>query len=372
MTAMATIPGTLVVAALLALAALPAAPAPAGAQATKAVAATATAAAVRVIQPETAGGGRLIELPGATAAIEEAIIFSRVNGYVRERLVDIGDRVTAGQLLAVVDAPELDFQYDRARAQVRQAEASLSLARVNVGRARTLVAQGHVSQQVLDERLAEEGIRQADLEAAAADVRRLEQLRSFRRIVAPFAATVVGRNTDKGDLVQADTPDPDRFLFRLVRLDTLRVFVNVPQSDIRAVTVGTAAEIRFAEFPETTLSGSVVRVAGALDAASRTMRVEVKLPNPQGLPAGMLGQVVFRVDAAAAPLTLPINTVVTRANGPMVAVVGSDLRVRFQPVRLGRNLGARIEILDGVAADARVVVNPNGLLRDGDPVRLEG
>jgi RND family efflux transporter MFP subunit len=333
----------------------------------------AAAMPVRIVRPEPAAAGRTLVLPGATAAIEEAVIFARVNGYVRERLVDIGDRVAAGQLLAVIDAPELDFAHERARAEVRQAEASLRLARVNVERAATLVAQGHVSQQVLDERSAELGIRQADLDAAAAEVRRLAQLISFRRITAPFAGTVADRNTDKGDLVEADTPDPDRFLFRLVRLDTLRIHVSVPQSDIRGVGVGTPAEIRFAEFPERVLRGDVVRVAGALDAASRTMRIEVKLPNPDGLPAGMLGEVTFRLGGdQPPPLTLPVNAVVTRSTGPVVAVVDGDRRVRFQAVRLGRNLGARIEILDGIAADADVVVNPNSLLKDGDPVRREG
>lgn len=344
----------------------------AGGAAAQPLSAIAPMATVRVTLPEAAAATSGLELPGESAAIDEAVLYARVDGYVSERFADIGDRVAANQTLALIDAPELAHQLDEAQAQLRQAEANLRLARVNLQRAEQLVGQGHVSRQVFDEREAELGIREADVAAARAAAARLQQLLDFRRVAAPFAGVVVARNVNKGDLVEADAPEPGRYLFRIARLDVLRVFVDVPQSSVGTVRVGTPAHVRFSEFPQAQLSGAVVRTAGALDPASRSMRVEVQLANPEGLPAGMIGRVTFASDAPPGLLTLPINALITRAEGTFVAVVTAGSTVRFAPVEPGRNLGPRIEIKNGLDRQERVIVNPNSLLREGDRVIVQG
>jgi RND family efflux transporter MFP subunit len=257
-------------------------------------------------------------------------------------------------------------------ARVRQTEANLRLARVNLQRAEQLVRQGHVARQVLDERAAELGVRDADLAAARAEVARLQQLLDFRRVAAPFAGVVVARNVEKGDLVEADSPEPDRYLFRVARLDKLRVFADIPQSEVGNVGVGTPVHVRFSEFPEATLRGDVKRTAGALNTASRSMRVEVHLANPDGLPSGMIGRVTFSTPAPRGLVTVPINALVTRAEGTFVALVTASSTVQFVRVGLARNLGSRVEVESGLTPDDRVIVNPNGLLEDGDVVTVQG
>ncbi len=325
---------------------------------------------VRIIRPDDAATAAALTLPGSSSPIEEAVLFARVNGYIHERLVDIGDKVRAGQVLARIEAPEIDHQLARAEAQVKQAEANRRLAELNLERARLLVEKDHISRQVYDERAADLDVRRADLQAAEAEVRRFRDLQGYQQITAPFAGIVVSRNVEKGDLVQADTPDPDRYLFRIARLDVLRVTIDVPQTEVARVRVGTPAEVRFTEFPGATLKGSVVRTAGRLDTASRTLRAEIHLANPQGLPAGMIGQVMLG-SLGTALVTVPINTLITDAGGPQVAIVGAEDTIHFAPVALGRNLGAKVEILQGVGSGDRIVINPNGLLRAGDKVVVQ-
>lgn len=351
----------LALAALCALAAIPAARAEA----------EASPASVNVVLPEPAPAEVVLELPGTVEPIEQATLYARIKGYVVERLVDLGDAVQTGQVLARIDAPEIDQDAERAAASVALAQARLELALLERGRAENLVRDGHVPRETVDARRAEARVREAELRVAQAELGRARALQDYKVITAPFAGIITARNIDRGDLVIGDTADADKSLFRLARTDELRTYVEVPQSDLARVTRGMQAELRFVELGAAVFTGRVVRTAGALDERSRTMRVEVRIANPGGsIPAGMLGQVRFTAGRGATTLLLPLNTLITRQGATFVAVVEAGEVVRFAAVAVGRDLGGRVEILQGVTSRDRVIVNPNGLLREGDRVSV--
>lgn len=317
---------------------------------------------VGVVVARRASASRELILPGALQAYEDIAIHARASGYLARWLVDIGDRVRAGQTLAVIESPEIDQQVNQARADVAQAQANLQLAQVTTERWKALGAQNAVALQDVDQKEADFKARQADLQAAQANLERWQQLQSFETVTAPFDGVISARNIDVGALISAGS-GPE--LFHLTQSETLRVYVNVPQSYVPDMRVGLPAEVLVEEFPGKPFPGRVVRFAGALDAASRTLLVEVDIPNRDGrLFAGMFCRLRFRLPSDPAIL-IPSNDAIIRAAGTLVAVVTPGNRIHLQPVLLGRDFGSRIEVRSGLAEGERVVDNPTDALTEG-------
>ena len=329
------------------------------------------AATVRVVNPELLRDAGTITLTGRTAPAEQAVVGARAGGIVQKRNVDIGDTVAEGDVLLVIDAPEVTQELARARAAIQQARARLDFARVNARRAETLVKQGHLSEQQRDERVATERVSEADLAAAEAEVRRLEEVQGFLTLRAPFAGTIGARAVERGDRITTSDAQAGGPLFRIARLDELRVEIDIPQTSALKVRPGGAARVTFAELPGETFEAKVVRRAGLIDQASSTMRAELVMENPEErIPAGLTGLVTLYVSRERMPVTIPTNTLVTRQGRQKVAVVDDEGAVAFRPVTVGRDFGERVEIVAGLTAEDRVILSPNALLREGDKVEV--
>lgn len=326
---------------------------------------------VRIVRPEPVAGSTSLTLSGRTAPAEQALVSSRASGIVAERHVDIGDRVQRGDVLVTIDAPEVEQELLRARAAVDQTKARLELARVNLERAESLVGQGHVSLQTVDERRANKMTAEADLAANNAEVKRLEEVRSFQSVRAPFAGSIVARQVERGDKVSADTSQPGSYLLRIARLDELRIEIDVPQSSSLMVKPGIEAKVTFAELPDEQRSARVVRTAGLIEQSSSTMRAELLMPNPDNrVPAGLNGQVILAIAQPGSAVTVPTNTLMTRDGRQMVAIADAESRIQLRGVSVSRDLGERVVITSGLTPDDRVVVSPNALLRPGDQVEI--
>jgi membrane fusion protein, multidrug efflux system len=322
---------------------------------------------VLTVHPRRDHTARLIRLPATAEPSEQALLYARVNGFIKERNGELGDKVTTGQVLAVIENPDLVWNSERAKATLAQNEARLILARANLARSERLIDKNAVSRETLETRQAEEHAAQANRDAAAAEARRLSELLEFREIRAPFDGIIVERRAERGDLAAGDQPQPNAYLFRLAKIDTLRVVVNVPQSDVRRVEGAKTAQVRFLEFPGAPVKGQISRISKFIDAGSGTMRVEIMLPNPgESISAGMFAQAEFS-DVSETALRLPSNAIVSRKGVPHVAVVENG-RIRFAPIRLGHDLGTELEVLDGVVEGDGVVINPSGLLQEGETV----
>src|SRR5665213_62888 len=329
-------------------------------------------------------------LPGNIQAVTEAPILARAEGYVKHRYVDIGDRVTAGQLLAEVEAPDLDQQVRQAQAAVVQAQADLarasaaleqgkaseSIAKVTATRWDNLVKRGAVSKQENDQYQAQYQAQAANVRALdravdaakenitamQANVGRLSEMQGYLKVRAPFAGVVTLRNVDVGTLVNTGST----MLFRIAQTNLLRTFLNVPQSSASDVHVGQMASLATPELPERKFQGVVTRTANAMDPASRTLLVEVQVPNPEGkLLPGMYVEVDLHLPRKDPPLLLPSDTLSVRPEGTMVAALDSNNAVHFQHVVIGRDYGSDIEILSGLSAGQRVIANPNDSVQEG-------
>jgi membrane fusion protein, multidrug efflux system len=308
-------------------------------------------------------------LPADVQAFIQASIHARASGYLKDWFVDIGDHVTNGQVLAEIDTPELDAQLAQARAQRAQAQAALDLAKITADRWTELLKTASVSEQETAEKQSDYRLQQANVEAAQANVKRLQDLKSFDRVTALFNGVITARNTDIGQLIAADS-GPE--LFRMAQTDPLRVYVSVPQQYVHAITPGQKAELIFLELPGRTFTAKVTRTAGAVDPATRTLQVELEVPNPQGeLFAGSYAQVRFSEAADPGALTISDNAVIFRAQGTQVALVDNDHRVRLRSVKLGRDFGNTVEVLDGLKATDRVIANPPDSIADGMTVQVE-
>ena len=326
---------------------------------------------VRVVRPEAAAGTSTLTLAGRTAPKEQALVSSRASGVVAERKVDIGDHVKEGDVLVVIEAPEIEQELQRARASVDQMKARLELARATLGRAESLVGKGHVSEQTVDERRATKMGADADLAAALAEVKRLEEVKSFQTIRAPFEGIVVARQVERGDKVSADSSQQGGYLLRIADLADLRIEIDVPQSYSLQVVPGVEAKVAFAELPDQALKARVARSSGLVDQTSSTMRAELLMPNPgHRIPAGLSGQVTLELGTTDGTVTIPTNTLITREGRQMVATVDEQDRVRLKPVTVARDLGERVVIPTGLTVNDRVIVSPNALLRAGDQVEI--
>lgn len=324
---------------------------------------------VLVTRPVMAKAEPGMLMPAEVRPAVEAPIYSRANGYLKAWHADIGARVESGALLAEIETPELDQELVRARADLEQVGAALGLAEVTAARWAELLKTSSVSEQEAAEKRADLGLKTAVVASARAGVRRLEELKGFARVVAPFEGTITVRRTDVGELVSAGS---GRELFRLAQTTMLRVFVRVPQTLARSVQVGQSMEVLFSERRGKIVKVPIVRTAGVIDPASRTLLVEAELSNPSGeFLAGSYAQARLLGAKVEPVLTLPSNTLIFRPEGVSVGVVGIDEVVVLKRISLGRDFGPTVEILEGVGVDDVVVMNPSDSLSSGSRVRVQ-
>jgi RND family efflux transporter MFP subunit len=324
---------------------------------------------VDVVSPkQTEGGGNTL-LPGTLRGYVESPIYARSTGYLLHWYADIGARVKQGQLLAELDTPEIDQELAQALAQRQQTSSSLGLAKSSLERWQQLRQRDAVSQQELDERQSTYTQDVANLAAADANVKRLQQLESFKRIVAPFAGVVTQRNVDVGDLIDAGS-GTSRALFALAQSDPLRVYVQLPQAYAQNVSVGQKVVVTQAELPGQQFHGTVTHISGAIDVPTRSLQIEVTLPNPDDkLRPGAYVQVAVPA-AAHAELSVPGNALLFRAEGPRIAVVDAKGNVELRKVVIARDLGQTLEIESGIGLDDRIIINPSDSIADGDHVQV--
>jgi RND family efflux transporter MFP subunit len=348
------------------------------------------------VERSLAGSG--LQLPGNIQAVAEAPILARADGYLAKRLVDIGDRVRAGQPLAEIDAPELDAQVRQSKATVQQAQAAMGqalanleqgksdmdLARVTAERWTKLASEGVASRQENDQYQAQYRSKQANVEAlekailfqrssisvAEANVNRIERMQSYRIVKAPFDGVVTLRNVDPGALVVSG----NTLLFRIAQTGSLRAYVSVPQSHASSVRPGQTARLTVSNLPGRQFTGTVTRNASSLDPASRTLLVEIQVPNPDSsLIPGMYAQIDLANAQTAAPVLIPSDALIVRADGAQVAVVLPDHTVRIQKIGVGRDYGDRLEVSTGLQGGETIIASPGDVTQDGmkvEPVPL--
>ena len=310
-----------------------------------------------------------LELPASVTGLHETPIFARANGFVRSLRVDIGSTVRAGDTLLVLDMPEVREQERQAAAVVEQAEAGAALAATTLKRWQSLAQQGVVTPQELDERQAQANVAEAALRGARANVASLREVLRFGAVLAPFAGVVSARTVDLGALVVAGAAAAARPLLTLIQTDTLRVMLQVPQSVASRVRAGLPVRVMVRETGDSAIAGVVVRTAGAIDPATRTLLTEVHVINrTRRLLPGMFAQVAFLVPVGAPTLRIPAIALIVRGEGTLVARVQDNV-VQLVPVTLGRDFGTSVEVLDGVTAGDALVVNPVESLSDGLRVR---
>ena len=323
---------------------------------------------VAVISPAPGLATEELVLPAEVKPLIDAPIYARSSGYLTRWLVDIGAEVKAGELLAVTDAPELRQELARAKAELLQAEASLALARTTAARWAELLKTASVSEQEAAEKQADLELKLANVEASRANVRRLEELESFSKIKAPFAGTITMREVDVGQLVVAGS---SKELFHLAQTSTLRVYVRVPQTVAFGISPGQIADLTVPELPGRVFPARVVRSAGAMTADSRTLLTELEVDNSKHeILAETFAQVRFKDARMKSGLVLPANTLLFRAEGTQVGVVLANGKVALRDVSLGRDFGPTIELLAGVTAGDRVILNPPDALVSGMTVRV--
>ena len=314
------------------------------------------------------GAGQL-SLPGAVQAYETAQIYARVSGYLKSWQQDIGASVKAGEVLASIDAPELDQQLEQAKADLATAQANERLSALTAKRWSALMGTGGVSQQAVDEKVGDEAAKTALVAASQANVRRLEATEAYKRVVAPFDGIVTARKTDIGALINAGSTGQE--LFEVADLRKLRIYVQAPQALSAKLAPGQVATFAVPQFPGRTFPATVVAVSHMLEANSRTMQVELQADNPGGLlAAGSYCEVSFQVAGDGGAMRVPATALIVGAGGNQVAVVGADGRAVLKTVKLGRDLGDSVEITAGLQPTDRVIDSPPETLRNGDTIRL--
>jgi RND family efflux transporter MFP subunit len=332
--------------------------------------AVATTATVVTVKPTVAPPSEAMVLPGSVQANYEALIYARTNGYLRAWYTDIGTPVKKGQLLAEIETPEVDQQLGQARADLATAEANYELAKATDVRWQRLLAAQLASKQDADERAGDAAAKKAVVRSAAANVARLREMESFKRVLAPFDGVVTQRTTDIGALINAGQ-SPGAALFHVADTHRLRIYVSVPQPYASSIQPGMSADLAFAEHPDKRYPATVAFTAQALDPASRTLQVELQVENPRHeLFPGAYAEVHFNLPTAAPTLRLPANALLFRAQGLLVAAVDGDHRVRLKRIAQGRDFGSSVEVLDGIDPADDIVVNPPDSIADGALVRV--
>jgi RND family efflux transporter MFP subunit len=332
--------------------------------------ADATILTVTTVTPNHNEQGEELMLPGSVQAYIEAPIYARTSGYVKSWYTDIGARVHKGELMADIETPEVDQQLAQAQADLATAKANQALAESTNVRWKALLATESVSKQDADEKAGDAAAKKAGTESAAANVARLHNLESFKRIVAPFDGVVTARNTDVGALINAGQASGSE-LFHVADMQKLRIYVQVPEAYASQITPGIEADLHFAEQPRVAVSAKAVRTANALDPTTRTLQVELQLDNTRyQLFPGSYAEVHFKLPGNAQTLRIPSNTVIFRSAGLQVATVDSSKHVRLKTIVQGRDLGATIEVLSGIDVNDVIVLNPPDSIVDGTPLRI--
>jgi RND family efflux transporter MFP subunit len=326
---------------------------------------------VKVVYPKRTALTEEIVLPGTTQAFTDTPIYARTSGYLKRWYFDIGSRVKQGQLLAEIESPEVDEQLRQARADLETARTNLQIAEVTATRWQRLLTTNSVSRQETDQFVSNSHAMKSTVESNAANVRRLEQLQSFEKVLAPFDGIVTARSIDVGALIDAGANPQSRELFHMAAISTLRVFVAVPEVYSRAGQPGTVASLTFDQFPAQSFRGRVVRTANSIDPAARTLLVEVDIDNPKGeLLPGAYVRVHLPVPGSAPAVTIPANTLLFRSEGLRVGVVRNG-RADLVPVKIGRDYGAAVEVVNGLQPGDPVITDPSDSLTTGTPVRIQ-
>ena len=314
--------------------------------------------------------GEELVLPGAVQAFIEAPIYARTNGYLKSWNTDIGTPVAKGQLLAEIETPEIDQQLSQAQADLATARANETLSNSTNARWQGLLSTESVSKQDAEEKSGDAAAKKAAAQSAAANVARLRDLESFKRVIAPFSGVITARNTDIGALINAGQSAGTE-LFRIADTRKLRIFVRVPEAFASVTKPGLEADLRLAEQPNRTFAAKTVRTSNSLDAILRTLQVELELDNAKGdIFPGAYAEVHFKIPASTTTLRLPANTVLFRSAGLQVATLDGDHRVRLKSIVQGRDFGNTIEVLSGLTANDTVVLNPPDSIADGVQVRI--
>lgn len=376
---------------------------------------------VNVIRAKNAPANTDLALPGSVVALNQTTIFARTDGYLQRWLVDIGDRVFAGQTLAIIDSPDVDQQVAQARAQLTQSQASLVQSRATLARSQSdlklaranedlayktwqryqfLVRQGAVSQQDADTRLANYrtssasvqsaqnavnseqanvSVAEANIDANQANLRRYSVLQSFQKVTAPFDGVITARNVNQGALITAGGGNTSNSgnrgnssntsLYTITSYRSLQVNVNVPQNLASSIQSGQAAQIQFRELPQRSFTGRVMRTTDALDPNSRTLLTQIEIPNPEGLiRPGMYANAKFTIARVQPPLMLPSSALVANAQGTQVATVTPDQTIHYRPVQVGRDYGTQIEVISGLNTNETILANPTVDLVEGTKI----
>lgn len=325
---------------------------------------------VNVIHPKDGAPLEELILPGNTQAFSDTPIFARTSGYLRRWYFDIGAHVKRGDLLAEIETPEIDKQLQQARADLETAQANHHLAETTAARWQFLLQSDSVSRQETDEKVADLSARKATVDSNASNVRRIEDLQSFQRVYAPFDGVLTARNTDVGALIDAGANSAGKELFHLAAIDTLRVFVAIPEVYSRAARPGAIASLSLDEYPGRSFHGTLARTSNSIDQASHTLLTEVDVPNPDGqLLPGAYVSVHFKLPQAARSVVVPSNTLLFRSEGLRVALV-RDGRVQLAPVKIGRDYGSTVEAISRLQPSDTVVLDPADSLVSGAPVRI--
>ena len=327
---------------------------------------------VGVIHATPLEGDPEMVLPGSVKAYVESPIYARTNGYLNKWYKDIGSHVNKGDLLADIDTPEVDQQLSQSRAELATARANMGLSETTATRYQDLLKTDSVSKQDVDNANGDLAAKRAMVQSADANVKRLEELESFKRVYAPFSGVITQRNVDPGTLINAGNGgSATKELFHVAQIDPLRVFVSVPQSYGPSIHAGLKACLELTEFPGRKFCGQVARTANAIDPDTRTLLTEVDVPNPSGtLLPGSYAEVHFDAKLTGQRLTLPINALLFRPEGTMAAVVESDNHLNLRKIAIGRDLGTKVEVLQGITPTDNVVINPEDAFEQGEQVRI--
>jgi membrane fusion protein, multidrug efflux system len=327
---------------------------------------------VAVTQPDAKVTNPTIDLPGRLEAYYRAPIFARVQGYLKSWSADIGARVKAGQVIAEIEAPDLDQQLMQAKADLASAEASAKLSAATLARRKTLIASNFVSMQEIDERTADLSNKDGTVKADQANVERLEALSAYKKITAPFDGIVTARDTDVGALINAGGGSGPA-MFVISDISKLRVYVNVPQNYVPQIKIGAKAQLTAPEYANRTFQATVGASAQSVDVASGTTRMQLDLDNNTGeLMPGGYANVRLGLQRDGVPLSIPASALIFNQNGLRVATVGPDDKIQFKTVTIARDLGRTIELASGLTPEDRVVVTPPDGIADGDQVRVAG
>jgi RND family efflux transporter MFP subunit len=327
---------------------------------------------VSVIHPTPEAGQEDLVLPSTLQAYVESPIYARTTGYLKKWYHDIGTRVKQGELLADIDTPEVDQQLSQARADLNTAMANENLSKITAARYLELIKTDGVSKQEVDNAQGDYAAKQASVASAQANVRRLEELESFKHIYAPFSGVITRRNIDIGNLINAGNGGAAQELFFLAQTDPIRAYISVPEAYASAVRAGTGAFLELTQYPGQRFEGQVVRSADAIDLATRTLNTEVDMPNKNGqlLPGGY-AQVHLQVKVTGERLQVPVNALLFRSEGLRVVVVDDQHKTRLQALTIGRDYGTTLEVLQGLKADDWIVLNPGDSLEEGVTVNVK-